>query len=86
MSEDVQGQDVVQEVEAKEPVQYFLDNGQECSRSAYIRQEFLKNKSRSEIAKELDVSYNIVFSATATCLMRSTLRGLRVVVVVDVLL
>jgi len=65
MSEDVQGQDVVQEVEAKEPVQYFLDNGQECSRSAYIRQEFLKNKSRSEIAKELDVSYNIVFSATA---------------------
>ena len=50
----------------KAPVQkYVLDNGQEASRSEYIRQEFLKNKGRSEIAKELEVSYNIVFSATA---------------------
>lgn len=46
-------------------VQHVLDNGQECSRAEFIRQEFLKGKSRGELAKELDVSYNIVFSATA---------------------
>ncbi len=44
---------------------YKLDNGEECSRSAFIRQEFLKDRSRSEIAKELDVPYYIVYSATA---------------------
>jgi len=51
--------------EEKQVQTYVLDNGQECSRAEFIRQEFLKDRSRGEIAKELDVSYNIVFSATA---------------------
>lgn len=43
---------------------YQLDNGSEGSRSAYIRQEFLKDRSRVEISKELEVEYYIVYSAT----------------------
>lgn len=48
-----------------EEKQYVLDNGEPCSRAAYVRQEFNKDRSRKEIAEELGVSYNIVFSATA---------------------
>lgn len=48
-----------------EEVKYFLDDGSECSRSAYIRQEFQKNRSRQDIAKELGLKYYIVYSATA---------------------
>ena len=44
---------------------FYLDNGEECSRSAYIRQEFNKDRSRKEIADELRVKYYIVYSATA---------------------
>lgn len=44
---------------------FYLDNGTECSRSAYIRQEFAKDRSRKEIADELGVKYYIVYSATA---------------------
>ncbi len=44
---------------------YVLDNGEPTSRAGFIRQEFQKDKSRKEIAEELDISYNIVFSATA---------------------
>lgn len=44
---------------------YKLDDGQMASRSVYIRQEFKKNRSRGDIAKELDVAYGIVHSATA---------------------
>ena len=43
---------------------FVLDNGAEGSRSAFIRQEFKKDRSRNEIAKELDVKYHIVYSAT----------------------
>lgn len=39
--------------------------GKEISRSAWIRQEFLKNRSRGDIAKQLGVAYGIVYSATA---------------------
>lgn len=45
--------------------QFLLDNGNYGSRSAYIRQEFLKDRSRGDIAKELDVPSYIVYSATA---------------------
>jgi len=58
-----QAEQVEQVVEKKD--QYFLDNGEPTSRAGYIRQEFMKNKSRKEIAEELGVRYNIVFSATA---------------------
>lgn len=44
---------------------FYLENGEECSRSAYIRQEFNKNRTRKEIADELAVKYYIVYSATA---------------------
>lgn len=50
-------------VDAKQT--FILDDGREASRSAYIRQEFKKGKSRGEIAKELDVPYSIVYTATA---------------------
>jgi hypothetical protein len=56
-NEQVQGE--------KEVQKYFLDNGQECSRSAYIRQEFLKGRSRGDIAKELGIPYGLVYTATA---------------------
>ncbi|MBT9167363.1 MAG: hypothetical protein DDT19_00692 [Syntrophomonadaceae bacterium] len=41
-----------------------LDTGEEGSRSAYIRQEFLKDRSRAELAAELNVPYYVVYSAT----------------------
>lgn len=44
---------------------FYLDDGTECARSAYIRQEFCKNRSRKDIANELDVKYYIVYAATA---------------------
>ena len=49
----------------QEPEQYYLDSGEPCSRAEYIRQEFQKDRSRREIADELGVRYNIVYSATA---------------------
>lgn len=55
-----------EETPAEAPeVEYYLENGEKCSRSAYIRQEFEKNKSRQDIAKELGVQYYVVYSATA---------------------
>ena len=44
---------------------FTLDDGTESSRSAYIRQEFNKGRSRGDITKELEVPYYIVYSATA---------------------
>lgn len=44
---------------------FKLDDGSEGSRSAYIRQEFKKDRSRNDIAKELKVAYYIVYAATA---------------------
>lgn len=43
-----------------------LDNGEQISRSAYIRQLFAEGKTRAEIAKELDVAYPVVWQATKT--------------------
>jgi len=52
--------------EVKEPKKlYHLEDGTEGSRSAYIRQEFLKNRPRGDLAKELGVSYAVVYAATA---------------------
>ena len=50
---------------AKSKTTYTLEDGTEGSRSAYIKQEFKKDRSRAEIAKELGVKYYIVYSATA---------------------
>lgn len=44
---------------------FMLDNGTEGSRSEYIRQEFNKDRSRQDIAKELGVKYYVVYAATA---------------------
>jgi len=56
---------------------YVLDDGTETNnRSEYIRQEFKKDKSRNEIAEELDVSYNIVYTATAN-MENATTQGSR---------
>lgn len=43
---------------------FQLDDGTMASRSAYIRQEFKKDRNRGEIAKELAVAYYVVYSAT----------------------
>lgn len=59
MSEDIQ---VVNE---KTQHEFLLDNGEVGSRSAYIRQEFKKDRSRGEIAEELGVAYGTVYTATA---------------------
>jgi len=58
------GQETVP-TEAKEVKIYTLDNGQECSRSAFIRQEFMKDRSRGDIAKEVGIAYGLVYTATA---------------------
>jgi len=60
MSENGNGKENTQEKQS-----YVLDNGEPTSRAGYIRQEFMKDRSRKEIAEELGVRYNIVFSATA---------------------
>lgn len=58
--------EVVENTEVKAPVEkdFLLDDGSISSRSAYIRQEFKKDRSRGDIAKELGVAYYIVYSAT----------------------
>lgn len=43
-----------------------LADGSVISRSAYIRQLFAEGKSRSDIAKELEVPYSVVWQATKT--------------------
>lgn len=43
---------------------FELEDGTTGSRADYIRQEFKKDRSRGEIAKELDVPYHTVYSAT----------------------
>lgn len=48
-----------------EVAEMLLDTGAMGSRSAYIRQEFKKDRNRGDIAKELAVPYYIVYSATA---------------------
>lgn len=56
--------EAVEGVEEAKP-EFYLDNGEKCSRSAYIRQQFEKGMSRQDIAKELGVKYYVVYSATA---------------------
>lgn len=60
-------QEAAENAEVKAPVEkdFLLDDGSSSSRSAYIRQEFKKDRSRGDIAKELGVAYYIVYSATA---------------------
>lgn len=53
------------EAAAAEKKEYQLEDGTMGSRSAYIRQEFKKDRSRGDIAKELGIAYYIVYSATA---------------------
>lgn len=66
MSEQVEKQEVqVEAVEEVKPTFISDTTGKTISRSAYIRQEFLKNRSRGDIAKELGCAYGIVYSATA---------------------
>lgn len=48
-----------------EEVVYTLDDGTPCSRSAAIRQEFNKGKSRKDLAIEFNVKYYVVYAATA---------------------
>lgn len=55
----------VTEKQTRQVQSFVLDDGTVGSRAAYIRQEFAKDRSRKDIAEELGVSYNIVFSATA---------------------
>ena len=50
---------------SEEKQEFVLENGEPCSRAEYIRQEFNKDRTRKEIAEELGVRYNIVYSATA---------------------
>jgi len=66
MAKKEKDQEQVQEQEQGQGQKQFqLDNGELASRAGYIRQEFQKDRSRKEIAEELGVKYNIVFSATA---------------------
>lgn len=55
----------VKETKEKTVTEMTLDDGTKGSRSAYIRQEFKKDRARADIAKELEVPYYIVYSATA---------------------
>lgn len=41
-------------------------NGQKVKRADYIREQFAAGRKRGEIAKELNVPYQIVFAATKT--------------------
>lgn len=43
-----------------------LEDGTEISRAEYIRQKAAEGMSRSDIAKELDVPYSVVWQATKT--------------------
>lgn len=64
VNHEIETAEVMETAEVEKTV-YHLDDGTECSRSAFIRQEFNKGKSRQDIAKELGVKYYVVYSATA---------------------
>lgn len=61
-TENVEATETV--VKAKTVTAMTLDDGTVGSRSAYIRQEFNKDRARADIATELEVPYYIVYSAT----------------------
>lgn len=44
--------------------EFVSDVGEAISRSAYIKQEFIKGKSRNELVAELEIPYYIVYGAT----------------------
>lgn len=44
---------------------YYLEDGTECSKSAFIREQFTKNNlSRKEISEKFDIPYRTVYGAT----------------------
>lgn len=50
----------------RQRVEITDENGKVMSRAEYIRQQYAAGKSRGDIAKELDVPYNVVWQATKT--------------------
>lgn len=50
----------------RQRVEITDENGNVMSRAEYIRQQYAAGKSRGDIAKELDVPYNVVWQATKT--------------------
>lgn len=50
----------------RQRVEITDENGNTMSRAEYIRQQYAAGKSRGDIAKELDVPYNVVWQATKT--------------------
>jgi transposase len=71
--EFVTGEEVVTEApsqeeaanEAKDTRVWTNDEGQEVSKSEFIREQFTKhNKSRKEISEEFDINYRTVYGAT----------------------
>lgn len=54
-----------QENEVKNEKVWYLLDGTECSKSAFIREQFSTcNKSRKEISEEFDIPYRTVYGAT----------------------
>lgn len=64
--EEMAGEEFVEEVEGtEEEVIWTLDDGTECSKSAFVREQFLThNKSRKEISETYDIPYRTVYGAT----------------------
>lgn len=51
--------------EEKEEVKYYNSEGQEVSKSAFIREQFTKfNKTRKQISEEFNIPYRTVYGAT----------------------
>ena len=51
--------------EARDTREWFLSDGTPCSKSEFIREQFLKfNKSRKQIAEEFGINYRTVYGAT----------------------
>lgn len=51
--------------ETKDERKWYLEDGTECSKSAFIREQFLKNNlSRKEISEKFNIPYRTVYGAT----------------------
>lgn len=49
----------------KDERKWYLEDGTECSKSAFIREQFLKNNlSRKEISEKFNIPYRTVYGAT----------------------
>lgn len=66
MPEELQtGVDEIIETNKSNEEQWTLSDGTPCSKSAFIREQFLKfNKSRKQIAEEFGIPYRTVYGAT----------------------